>query len=499
MRTRRVVYSNPWFFCVATAALYLLFPTKSYYWDGITFAQTIEDAPGPNGSLAHPNHLIYSYVGYFFYRLLRVLGAELRAVTALQILNSVFSAASAAVFFVILRDALRSMHLAICMTVLFAFSATWWKFSTDANAYVPSVFFLFVCFYLVLPDRKPRPLLLALVFVVAMCFHQLSVVAYPTFVLGVYLQDGSLTIRRRAVNAVAFSAAAFVLIVTVYAVAFYFASGSFEIVRFWLWTTSASAEETDFSFWTSLGFSLRGQVRLFFGGRFNALRGLMNPGVVLLLVVFAVVVALLVAAVLWNLATHKCRRRRARLLPRQKTVLLLALVWAFSYLVFLFFWLPQNTFYRLFYLPSLVLMLGLALAALPQIAERRTYVVALFVAAVSLANFLFLIYPFSHAKKFPPLAFSLEMRREWPAGTVVYYGATNSDASLVRYFNPQTNWLLLPDRPPPGARGWLETTAIDRLSVTAEGAQWLREQTQPDGLRELNTSAHRIRFVQLKP
>ena len=493
----RTVYSNPWVLCLAIAAIYLAFPTKVYYWDGITFAQAIEDAPGPNVSLAHPNHLVYSYAGYFFYRLLRTLGAELRAITALQILSSVFSAASAAMLFAILRDTVRTVYLPVCMTLLFACSATWWKFSTDANAYVPSVFFLLVCFYLVLPDRKPRPLLLAFVFFVAMCFHQLAVVAYPVFALGVYLQDGSLTIKRRAVNAIMFSAAAFVLIVAVYALVFYLATGSFELARFWRWTTSFSPDaETGFNFWSNLGYSLRGQVRLFFGGRFNLLRGLMNPGVVLLLVAFAVAVVLLVAAVLRNLPSLKDRLGRARLLPRQKTVLLLALVWALCYLVFLFFWLPQNTFYRVVYLPALVLLLSLALAALPPIGSRRTYVVALFVAAVSLANFLFLIYPFSHAKKFPPLEFALQLSGEWPAGTVVYYGATNSDASLVRYFNPQSEWRALTEHP--GSGSWLDTTAIDRLSATPQGAQWLREHTQPDSLRELNTGAYRIRFVQLK-
>ena len=60
----RTVYSNPWVLCLAIAAIYLAFPTKVYYWDGITFAQAIEDASSPNATLTHPNHLIYSYVGY---------------------------------------------------------------------------------------------------------------------------------------------------------------------------------------------------------------------------------------------------------------------------------------------------------------------------------------------------------------------------------------------------------------------------------------------------
>ena len=497
----------PTLLSLALLALYLAFPTKVYYWDGITFAQAIEDAAAPSPSLAHPNHLLYNFAGYYFYRLLRLSGFELRAVTALQVLNSVLSAACATILFLILRNTLRSIYLAVCLTLLFALSATWWKFSTDANAYIPSVFFLLVSFYLVLPERKPAPLLLALSFVAAMCFHQLAVVAFPVFALGVYLQNGSIPIKHRLVNAATFSVAAFVLIVFVYALVFYLATGAVDIGRFWRWTVSYSPDaETGFDFWSNLGYSMRGQVRLFFGGRLNLLRGLMGPGVVLLLTMLVVAVALLIFAFVWNLPKFGSRLRRSRLLPRQKTVVLLALVWTGVYLVFLFFWLPQNTFYRLFYLPAFIILLGLALAALAHTASRRTFATALFVAAVGLANFLFLIYPFTHVEKYPPLAFALRMNREWPPGTVVYYAADSSDKGLIRYFNPATHWSRqqptdrdLANVYSAGRTAWLETTAIDQLSASAEGRRWLETHARPDSLRELNDGAHRLRFIQIVP
>jgi len=481
-------------------ALYLAFPTKAYYWDGIVFAQAIEDAPTTNVSLAHPNHLIYNFAGYFFYRLVRVFDADVRALTALQILNSIFSAASAAVLFLILRDTLRSIYYSVCLTLLFALSATWWRFSTDANAYIPSVFFLLVSFYLVLPDRKPRPLLLALTFFGAMCFHELAVAAFPVFALGLYLQDGALSIKRRFGNALVFAVTAFVLIVATYALVFYAATGSMDVTRLLRWTASYSPDaDTRFALWSNLMYSLRGEVRLFLGGRISLLRGLMNPVVVLLLGLFAIAVSLLVAAFGWNLSTLKRRWRGIRTLPRQKAVLLLALVWAVVYLVFLFFWLPQNTFYRLFYLPALIIILGVALSSFPQVGYRRSHATALFVIALGLANFLFLIYPFSHVEKYPPLEFALRMNREWPRGTVIYYGAQNSDEALVRYFNPGTEWKLLPAQFPSEANAWLETTAIDRLSATPDGSHWLQTHTRPHTLRELNNGAYRIRFVQLVP
>ena len=77
---------------LAIPLIYLGFPTRNYYWDGIDFADTIESASRVDTSLVHPNHLIYNLVGYLFYKLLRGIGANLRAVAALQILNGILSA-----------------------------------------------------------------------------------------------------------------------------------------------------------------------------------------------------------------------------------------------------------------------------------------------------------------------------------------------------------------------------------------------------------------------
>ncbi|HKY45899.1 MAG TPA: hypothetical protein VJM50_22605 [Pyrinomonadaceae bacterium] len=490
---------------VAVALIYLAFPTRVYYWDGIVFAQTIEDAASLSPSLVHPNHLIYNFAGYIFYKLLVGLGFDLRAVTALQILNSLLSAACAGVLFAILFDTLRSVYLSVCLTLLFAFSATWWKFSTDANAYIPSVLFLLICFYLILPDRKARPLLVGFLFFVAMAFHQLAVVMFPVLAVGVYLQ------KRRLLNVAYFSAIAIILIVTAYGYLFYLASGTFDVARLIRWTASFSPDaDTGFNWWSNLQYSLRGQVRLFFGGRFNLLNGLINPFVVVLMIALASAFIFLIFELIRNSGRILSFRwmRELHLMPRQKTVLLLSLVWAALYLVFLYFWLPQNTFYRVFYLPALILLFALVISALRN--EHPRWITAAFVVAVALANFLFLIYPFSHVEKYPPLAFALERSREWPAGTVVYYGAKNSDEALVRYFNPTTQWRPLTPTSlqaldneianiqTNGATVWLETTAIDQLTSTYEGTEWLERHSEAESWRELTDRGYRIRFVLLR-
>ena len=504
----------PWLLFIATAVIYLAFPTRVYYWDGITFAQAIEDAQSLDASLVHPNHLIYNFAGYFFYKLLRTFGIELRALTALQILNSLLSAISASVLFAILKDALRSLYLAVCLTLLFAFSATWWKFSTDANAYVPSVLFLLVSFYLVMPDRKARPWLVALTFFLSMAFHQLAVLMFPVLALGVYLQGGAISIKRRLVNALYFSILSAVLILATYAYLFSRARGSFDIHEFARWLTYYSPDaDTQFRFWSNLQYTLRGHVRLFFGGRFNLLKDLVNPLIVLLL-------ACLVGAVLWllfdllrSLGTTNsdvAQRRKLRLQPYERSILLLSLVWTIVYVVFLFFFLPQNTFYRLFYLPALILLLGVGLSLLKSRATS-SWRLGVFVAAVGLANFLFLIYPFSHVEKYPPLAFAQQMNREWPPGTVIYYGAESSDVSLVRYFTRGTHWKVFqPDSIPAlepeigdvysqGGTAWLETTAIDQCASTPDGAHWLKTHTGEKPLKQLKDPAYNIRFLQLLP
>ena len=475
---------SPWLLIVGIALIYLFFPTRVYYWDGIVFAQAIEDASRLNASLVHPNHLIYNFVGYLFYKLLRAFRADLRALTVLQVLISLLSAGCAGMLLVILRETLRSAYASVCLTLLFAFSATWWKFSTDANAYIPSVLCLLLSFYLVLPVRKPRPAVLAVTFFLGMAFHQLAVLMFPVFALGIYWQDDSLSRKQRIVNVTYFALIAFVLIATAYTSLFYLATDSFSVGRLLRWTASYSPDaDTKFHFWSNLQYSVRGQVRLFFGGRFNLLKGLMNPLIVVLIVCLAGTVLWVIFNLLRNLT-----KPVLRLQPSQKRLLLLSLLWTGIYLTFLFFFLPQNTFYRLFYLPALILLLGIAV-------PPRSSTFAAFVIAVALANFLFLIYPFSHVEKYPPLTFALQLNREWPGGTVVYYALNNSDAALIRYFTPSTQWKQLKGTPEDGA--WLETTAIDQISSTAEGKEWLETHVRKDSLRELSDSAYKIRFIQL--
>src|SRR5207244_9699479 len=103
--------------------------------------------------------------------------------------------------------------------------------------------------------------------------------------------------------------------------------------------------------------SLRSHVRLFFGGRFSlALSHIETPLLVILGVLLVCSVGLL-ALTLWEaLRTHAVQRKLAAE-PKAENLVPLLLTWIGSFATFLFLWLTQYSYYRLFYLPALILLL----------------------------------------------------------------------------------------------------------------------------------------------
>ncbi len=504
----------PWLAAAAILFIYLLFPAKNYFFDGIAFAQAIEDARRLDTTLVHPNHLLYNVAGYLFYQLTQALGVSLRAIQALQVLDAVLSVLSAYVLYRILRLSIRSLYLCRVLALLFAFSATWWKFSTDADAYVASVLFLLISFYLLHPALSARPLLVALAFSASMCFHQLAVFFYPVAVLGLYLQTAAQPTRQRVLAILQFSAAGFIITCGTYYYCFYLSTGRLDLPFYARWLTSFSPDAS-FTFhpWTNLVHTLRGHVRLLFGGRFNLIKGLINPLSVTLLLLLAAAISLFLWRLLRNLRELKFNWQQIlRHEAQARPLVMLCALWIFVYVAFLFVWLPFHTFYRLFYLPALITLAGLVLA--PMVASNggvRRYRAALFVIIIALSNFLFTVYPYSHTHKYPPLALAIEMSRAWPQGTVVYYADTNADNALFKYANPTTDWRQLkPDQTlipenliseiyDSGHTLWLDASAIDRIKATPQGAAWLAAHARTETLREINNKSYYIKFVQIVP
>jgi hypothetical protein len=185
------------------------------------------------------------------------------------------------------------------------------------------------------------------------------------------------------------------------------------------------------------------------------------------------------------------------------------LIWIGLYIAFLFFWLPHNTFYRLFYLPAIILFVGELLKQRNSDREKPAYRLGLFVAAMTLSNFLFFIYPNSHAEKYPPLSLALEMNNVWPPGTVVYFHSENSDNNLVAYFNPAIEWRPLRGFNQmsgelrqiydAGKTAWLEASAIDKIRGEPDGNEWLGRHGRSETWRERNARGYNVKFIQVGP
>ena len=493
-----------------TCLAYVLLLTKNYYWDGIFFAQVIEDAPRMNATLIHPSHLVDQIFGYFAYRLARWVGLNVRALTVLQVSNCFLGAAAAVVFFRICADCLKSTYVSVVSTALFAFAATWWRFATDADAYVPTVLMLLITFYLLLPAGKSRPFLVAATHALAMLLHQLAVFFFPVAVGGLLLQLRIKKDKAAARNVLTYGLTAMVMTGGAYYLAFHFATGAWSIARFLSWITYYSTENGfSFNAPSNLTFTLRSQVRTLFGGRVAFVREFGGPAMATLAALTAIVWSAFFFVLLRRWRELRSAIVAAFEFPKRfKPLTVLCVVWIVAYAIFLFFFIPQNVFYRLLYLPAIILLIGAALATIESSPKHiRRYRAALFALALFLANLTFSQYPYTQARANPPLELALNLKKVWPTGTVVYYASPNTDGSLVRYFNPRSVWVQVApeeivkqsDQLPGSARSaWLDTTLIDQLETTREGREWLTAHTMRRSDCELINEKFRIRFYQLK-
>lgn len=507
----------PWLMSLGVLLVYLSFPTRNYYWDGIDFAHVIENSGGLSTTLIHPHHLLYNVFGYFVYHLFDSFGWHVRAVHALQIANAFLSASCSLLLYRFLRRTFRSVHLSLVLTLLFSFSATWWKYSTDADSYIASVLFILVCLNLMLGARRPRPAAVALVHAAAMFMHQLAVIFYPAIVLGMFLNNSGLSLRRRVLLILKYSAAASSLTLAANYYCFHLQTGAYGVPDFANWLTAYLHGSNGYSFsFDGRGgilLTLGGQVKLFFGGRLNWLEGLTSPAIIFLMVLLAAIILLLVLRFASGFkALVSDVRSAAPLESRLRPPAAVCSLWACAYVIFLFLWYPYFTPYRMFYLPALIVLLGIVLVryGLLSTPPRMRYA-TLFVAAVALGNFLFLIYPLSHVEKNPPLALALEMNKTWAGGTVIYYAKTNADNELFEYFNPLTSWRKLETAGAgtlesdlwelyrQGSAAWVDASALEQIRSSPDGPRWLSEHTREGRRAELVNNSYRIIFVQIFP
>jgi hypothetical protein len=477
--------------------IYAVLPTKNYYWDGISFAQNIEQAGGLKSpdfwtNLIHPNHLIYNVIGYLAWISVRGLGFRVRALPVLQAINMAAAATCAWLVRRTLLHLTRSVYLSTTLTAVFAFSAIFWKYATDADAYIPSVLFLIAAFYVLISGSRRRPLPVGVLHVGAMLIHQLAVLFFPAAALGVFLKGGWRDLWRYCLVAAGITLPA-------YFTGFWLQRHETSPAAFVRWLTGHSPDVSfSFNFPRNLATTIVSYTRLFFGGTGRLLQ-FFGPFMLVAIVLFALALLSLVVVVV---------RYRAdlRLLqwPRwESNPLRASWMWLAAYVVFLFFWLPGNTFYKLFCLPAIIFIVGQWLA---QYQGPRRYRLALFAATLALANLALCIYPYSRPDYNQSLRFATRMQPLWSDRTVVYYSTFTVDNWFIRYFNPETTWKPLDPKSvvtaftksaqhdvESGREVWLDTSAAETLAGSGLSA------THFEVAQEDNFPKHPIRFFRWNP
>ena len=491
-------------------AIYLAVPVKDYFFDGIEFAQTIEDSRGINLFLFHPNHLLYTATNYALYRGVHALGLHTRALTIEVLLNSFVSALAAGAMLQVLLAISGSAYLSSVLTLAFAFSATWWRFSPNADAYVIAVFFLIVSFFLVLPGHRSHPFRLAITHAAAMLFHQLALMFYPVAVAGLLLQP-DIPVQTRLRNVVKYSVTAAGIVIVTYCVVFRLGTGRLRFGEFMHWVMFHDpAVGFEFNFARSLSYTLHGTAQLLVATKLSLLGHDLFSRALLAL-------ALLLAAlgIVQSLRyPHELRGFARSLAHADRKLLIFALIWIAMYVGFLFFWVPANQHYRPFYAAPIFLLAGVMLAPCERLVSKRRYRAVLLVAAFALVNFALLILPLSREENVPTQAFAHQIRPLWPPGTVIYYEnyITNLNNWTMRYFNPQTQWRqvgpgAIPVSDPElqtiyraGGTVWFDTSLADLPEwKTPAFESWLRAHTRPGSIHPIPRAGWHVYFVQIFP
>jgi hypothetical protein len=489
---------SPCLLLIAIAILYAAFLTRTYYWDGVLFSLQIEGLHRGELShaiLFHPNHLLYSALGYVLYSAALACGFNTRAIAVLQILNIAVSVAAGFLIFALSKRITNSSSIARFCWLLFAFGATWWKFSTDADSYILSVFFLILAIIFVL-ESPSRTIPAALCHSAAMLVHEIAIFTYPPVVAAIALDS-----RRSKANRFWTCTAYLLSTAASVGAAYYLCYSQMNQDTYpslFAWVTSyASDSGFTHSFAQITHSYLASYIKLFLGGRVSLIRDYFSIPVCLSL---ALSFALLVSALVLF--------RRARAGPpgnQNSRALFILWAWFLPSAIFLASWDPGSAFHKLFVWPSIVLLIGTYIASRDRF-RPRIYAFQAFAGAIAAWNFGAFIYPHSHASADPVLMLAQTIDRQLPSNAIVYYRVLDPDDWYLEYFAPGRTWSPLPP-----AKSWqqqlrssaagpvcLETTALDELEKNSPPHSLILPNIDSERRWDLVKGGHNIRLECLK-
>lgn len=468
------------------AGLYVSFLTASHYWDGVLFSLDIEqvaDGVLPVAALLHPNHLLYSPLGYGLYELLHFFRLPMRSISALQFMNVLASVLCSMLVFRMCRRCFRSRDLAWSCTTLFALGATWWRFSTDADAYITSVLFCVAAVGCVLA-RRARLLAAGVCLSVAMLFHELAALAYMPILAAIWLERSAIRERVRRTSV-------FVLLTSgcvgsAYYAAYIRTHSDPSTQPFIQWVTSVSNDtKTTHSAGQLVASNATSYLKLFAGGKLGLIRDFLSAPVIIALLICVFCVAATVESAIRTRATE-------RLMPAEVDRHTPTVLWSWFavYFVFLSWFEPGNAFYKLFAWPPIVVLVGRYLDR----RGRAPKAFGWFTLGLASWNFAAFIYPHSHPEADPVLSLVRRIDKELPRSATVYYKALSPDDWYLQYFAPGRKWEPL-GNPNEIRKGSAEAP----VCFESTALPYVRAETDSSLSWSLVNSQHNIRLQCVKP
>src|SRR6185437_3762478 len=154
--------------------------------------------------------------------------------------------------------------------VLFAFGATWWRFSTDANSYVIAVLFLLLAVRFAVGEHQ-RLLAAAVAHTAAMLFHELAVFAYVPVIVAIAL-DGRRSAAKRIWVCCAYVLSTAACTALIYFAAYQYSDhAAYPNLLSWVMSRSAASQTTQGWKQFPAGYLLS-YGKLFVGGKLSLIR-----------------------------------------------------------------------------------------------------------------------------------------------------------------------------------------------------------------------------------
>ena len=200
-------------FGLVVLAVYLVFLSDNYNGDGLGYARIVEQADSDQ-LFSVSARLLYCPTGRLGLHISNLFGLDFRSVRVLQIINALFGALGAGVFFLTAHQISRSIRQSLLVSIGLASSLAFWFWCTNATSYPGNVFFLLVTLYLIVRMWRTSSynkyiilsLLVGLSHALAGFYWLTALLLVPAVALSMFISGHTLKFRQRLSAVVVYGA-----------------------------------------------------------------------------------------------------------------------------------------------------------------------------------------------------------------------------------------------------------------------------------------------------